>query len=256
MERGGMSLAEIARYPIAIDGETVQIGTANELAIALDVLQGQRDRETLVQLRPHLAGIIAHARGLITVMRALTTDDQIYLIESIGPDLASVMRPAAHLRDLLASIADMRVEEALLRALGVTGLRQLIVSAEELAEVLEWVYDQCDSLVLELLGLDAVRRLCRRASDLSAILRSLDHARQEELVDQLGWAFIADLVRDGRDLAYLLRALPPAHSERLLRRYTRQQLTALIGNTRDWTYLCQRLEPAEADFLFGLLGVE
>ncbi len=250
-----MSLADITRYPITIDGETVRIGTANELAIALDVLQGQHDRETLAQLRPHLAKIVAHARGLMTVTRALATDDQIYLIEAIGPGLVQVMQDAAHLRDLLATIADMRVEEALLRALGATGLRCLIVSAQELAEVLEWVYGQCDSLVLELLGLDAVRRLCRHASDLSAVLRSLDHARQVELVEQLGWTFVADLVRDGRDLAYLLRALLPAGSERLLRRYTRPQLTALIGNARDWTYLCQRLEPAEVDFLFGLLGV-
>jgi hypothetical protein len=250
-----MSLAEIARYPITIEGETIWIGTANELAIALDVLQGQRDHETLAQLRPHLAGIIAHAKGFTAVLRTLTTEDQIYLIEAIGPDLVQVMQNAAYLRDLLAVIADTRVEEALLRALGATGLRHLVVSAEELAEVLEWVYDQCDSLVLELLGLDAVRRLCRHASDLSAVLRSLDHARQKELVGQLGWAFVADLVRDGRDLAYLLRTLPPADSERLLRHYTCQQLAALIGNARDWTYLCQRLEPAEADLLFGLLGV-
>ena len=109
MERGGMSLAEITRYPITIEGETVWIGTANELAIALDVLQGQRDRETLAQLRPHLAGIIAHAKGFTTVMRTLTTDDQIYLIEAIGPDLGQVMQNAAYLRDLLAVIADMRV---------------------------------------------------------------------------------------------------------------------------------------------------
>jgi len=250
-----MSLADMTRYPITMDGETVRIGTANELAMALDVLQGQRDRETLVQLRPHLARIVAHAKGLMTVMRALAIDDQIYLIEAIGPGLVQVMQDAAHLRDLLATIADMRVEEALLRTLGTTGLRHLILSAQELAEVLEWVYDQCDSLLLELLGLDSVRRLCRHASDLSAILRSLDHERQQELVGQLGWTFVANLVCDGRDLAYLLRALPPASSERLLRQYTRQQLTELIGNARDWTYLCQRLEPAEADFLYSLLGV-
>jgi hypothetical protein len=37
----------ITRYPITIDGETASIGSAAELAVALDVLQGQHDHETL-----------------------------------------------------------------------------------------------------------------------------------------------------------------------------------------------------------------
>ena len=248
-----MSLATIARYPITIEGETVQIGTANELALALDVLQGQYDREMLVQLRPNLARVVGHAAGFMTVMKALTVDDQLYLIEALGSDLAEVMQDAAHLRDQFATLAQTEVEEALLKTLGAAGLRRLILTAEELAEVLEWVYGQCDSLVLDLLGLDDVRRLCRHASDLSAILYRLDHALQEKLMEQLGWTFMINLIRDGRDLALLLRALPPASSERLLRHYTGQQLAELIGNADDWAYLCQRLEPAEADFLFDLL---
>ena len=41
------------RYPVTIDQETVQIGSASELAVALDVLQGQHDRAVLTQLQPH-----------------------------------------------------------------------------------------------------------------------------------------------------------------------------------------------------------
>ncbi len=42
----------IKRYPVTIDGETASIGTANELAVALDVLRGQYDRAVLEQLGP------------------------------------------------------------------------------------------------------------------------------------------------------------------------------------------------------------
>jgi hypothetical protein len=246
----------MSRFPITIDQETVQIGSAAELAVALDVLQGQYDRVVLTQLQPNLTRIILQANHLLTVMKSLSADDQIFLIQSLQENLAEIMQDAAHLRDLLATLAEEKVETALLQSLGSEGLRSLILNAEELAEVLEWVYGQTDELALELLGLDTIRNLSREATDLSAILRSLDPGLQARLVDQLGWEFCLGLVRDGRDLAYLLRALPAAVSERLLKHYEPEKLARLIGNSRDWKYLYQRLEPEEADFITHFLGLE
>ena len=251
-----MNMVTLSHFPITIDQETVQIGTAAELTVALDVLQGQYDRIVLTQLQPHLAVIIPKAKDLLAVMKSLSADDQVFLIQSMGAELAGIMQDALHLRDLLATLAEGEVETALLNTLGTDGLRSLILTAEELAEVLEWVYGQTDELALNLLGLDYIRALSREASDLSAILRSLDPGLQAKLVDQLGWEFCLGLVRDGRDLAYLLRALPASVSKRLLKHYDRAQLTRLIGNSHDWTYLFQRLEPAEAAFITHLLGLK
>jgi hypothetical protein len=249
-------MAKITRYPVTIDGETVQIGSAPELSVALDVLQGQYDRQVLTQLQPHLAQIIPQARDFMAVMKSLSVDDQLFLIEALGKDLATILQDAPHLRDLLATMAEGGVEQALLNTLGKAGLRALVLTAEELAEVLEWIYGENDSLALNLLGLEYVRSLCRDASDLSAILHNLDNLLQDQLIGQLGWEFVLGLVHDGRDLAALLRALPAASSERLLQHYTRPQLEALIGNAHDWTYLYQRLEPEEADFITTLLGIK
>ena len=247
-------LKDFITFPITIDGETTTIGSANELSIALDVLKGQRDREVLTQLRPHLADIIANPAGLMLVLKSLSLDDQLFLLEAVGTDLGRVLQSAKRLRDQLATMADQDVEEALLCTLGQPGLRGLILTAEELGEVLEWVYSQCDALLLDLLGLEYVRRLCRQAYDLSAILRSLDHELQVKLLEHLGWEFVAGLVDDGPGLASLLHALPTASSRLLLTHYNAAQLKTLIGNAEDWVYLYQRLEPGEAEFLVNLLS--
>ena len=249
-----MPVSSIKRYPITIEGETAQIGTANELSVALEVLQGQFDRQALSQLSPHLAEIIAHAPGFMLVMKSLSSENQLYLIQAIGPDLAKVMQSARHLRDILATMAEQRVEEALLSTLGQAGLQRLIMTGAELAEVLEWVYGDCDTLALDLLGQEYVRGLCRHAADLGAILRNVDFALQARLLEQLGWPFVTGLVKDGYDLACLLRALPPVRSEGLLKHYSGPQLKALIGNANEWTYLYQRLEPDEAELLLKALG--
>jgi hypothetical protein len=245
----------VLRTPIAIDGETVEIGSAAELAVALDVLQGQYDREVLTQLKPRLPQIIPQAKDFLAVMKSLSSQDQVFLIEALGQDLPKILQDSQHLRDLLATLADVVVEEALITTLGTNGLHYLLLTIEELAEVLEWVYGQCDQLVLNLFGLDSIRRLCGNAAGLSDLLRSLDHGLQERLIEQLGWEFCLGLVCDSQDLTYLLRALPAASSERLLKHYTPSQLRDIIGNAHNWISLYHRLEPAEADYISNLLGL-
>jgi len=248
-----MPAKKINRYPVQFEGEVVQIGTASELAITLDVLQGQHDLETLKQLQDHLAEIIAHASGLISVIRSLSVDDQVFLVQALGKDLAEVIQNAGRLRDILAIVADPQVEQAILTTLGSEGLRRLIMTGEELAEVLEWVYGDEDAALLDLLGEKELRRLCRHAGALSAVLHNIDFELQARLLEELGWPFVLNLVLDGRDLACLLRALPPETSARLLAHFSGARLVELIGSAADWTYLYQRLEPAEAKLLLSLM---
>lgn len=243
------------RYPFTIDGDHWDVGTAGELAIALDVLQGHHDRAVLEQLAPHLVDTIGNAAGLMVILRALAPPDRLYLIDALGPRLVDVVggvgysgvgdNGAGALRDILAMTAEVELEERLLATLGRTGLRRLIQTAAELAEVLEWVYGDCDRQVLELLGMAWVRRLLSSGSDLSIVLHSLSPAQQEWLLAELGWGEVAALVLDRQDLAHLLRALPSHLSRRLLDHLPGPRLAALIGGQRGWEYLCARLEADE-----------
>jgi hypothetical protein len=244
----------VTRYPVTIEGETAAIGTANELAIALDVLHGQHDRAILEQLRPQLADIVRDAAGLTTVLRSLELADQIFVIQAIDVQLPVVVQHARFLRDLFAILADDAVEQCLIETLGATGLRTLILTAPELGEVLEWLYGQRDQQVLELLGAPYLRRLIRNGEDLAQVLNSLAEPAQANLIDQLGWSRVIELISDGREFAYLMRALPAELSTRLLDHYSCEQLIDLIGNQHDWAYIFDRLETAEAAVLINKLG--
>ncbi len=239
----------ISRYPVTIDGETATIGTAAELVVALDVLQGNYDRAVLEQLGPYLAKIIGGPAGLYAVLRVLAPDDQLYLIDAIGEDMLSVVQRAGVLRDILATMAESRVEERLLEALGAAGLRDLLDTAEEVAEVLEWTYGDCDRLVLEILGPDFLADIFASGHDLSLVLRSLERNSQRELLDSLGWERVVALVGDRRDLAHLLRALPSEISQRLLQEFDPKRLRQLVRDARGRRYLDNYLEPEEAVYL-------
>ena len=118
-----MHMNKIPRYPVTIGGETTYIGTANELAIALDVLHGQHDRAVLEQLRPHLADIANTPAGFTLVVKSLAPAEQILLIAvlGLGVRMASILREARYLRDLLATMAYVEVEQRLLDPLAKTG---------------------------------------------------------------------------------------------------------------------------------------
>ena len=243
------------RYSITAEGETAAIGTAAELVVALDVLQGHHDRMVLQQLHPHLAEIVDGPQGMYAVLKVLAPDDQIYLIDALGSRLVDVVQRSGALRDILATLAESTVEERLLETLGSDGLRALIGSAEELSEILEWVYGECDQLALSLLGPEFLRRLFQSGYEFSLVLHSLDHARQEELAGWLGWDWVLSTVHDRRDLAHLLRALPGEISTRLLNHFGREQLRDVIGDERGWRYLRNYLEADEGAYLESLLEV-
>jgi hypothetical protein len=241
-------------YPITIEGETAPIGTAGELVVALDVLQGQHDRAVLEQLAPHLSEIIADAFGLYQTLKELSVEDQLYLFDTLGSRLVDVVGRAGALRDLLATMAQEEVEERMLTTLGTEGLHALIGTAEELAGVLEWVYGDCDQLVLELMGAPFLKRLFPSGYELSLVLHALDHDRQRALIEMLGWEQVEALVHDRRDLAHLLRALPSELSNRLLTGLDRAQLWDLVRDERGRQYLYQYLEAEEAAYLDKAMG--
>jgi len=52
------------------------------------------------QLQPHLPRIISQANHLFTVMKSLSADDQLFLIQALEGNLVGIMQDASHLRDL------------------------------------------------------------------------------------------------------------------------------------------------------------
>ncbi|NLO05100.1 MAG: hypothetical protein GX131_04645 [candidate division WS1 bacterium] len=242
-------------FAITIDGDSAQVRTAAELVVALDVLQGNHDRAVLEQLRPHLSSIIADARGLHATLAVLAPEDKTFLIEAIGTDLRGVIGSGSRLRDILASLGETEVEEALLRTLGADGLRTLIASPTELAEVLEWVYDQCDELALDLLGADWLQRMLRTGQEMALVLRSLDRPRQHKLIEMIGFERVPALLMNELDLAHMLRALPSELSCPLLEQLPPERLRELVRDARDWAELEPFLEADERDYLLSVLEV-
>jgi hypothetical protein len=243
------------RYPVLIDGETALVGNAAELAVVLDVLQGEHDRAVLEQLAPHLPAILVNTRGLQTIMRSLVPADQFFLVETLAGSLAEIITDAAGLRDLLAMLAEREVEEALLHGIGGARLRELATSPRELADLLEWVYGESDGLLLDMLGKAHLNHLFTSGTELAIVLSMLGQAQQRTLIEILGWQTALALIHNRHDLMQMCAVLPASLSAELLNRLPAEKLRALVRDFKGWRELTGALEHAEIDLLRARLEV-
>lgn len=244
------------RFSIKIENKTTEIGTAAELTVALDVLQGHNDRMVLEQLHPHLSKIVRTPQDLYALLKVLTLDDKIYLIDALGSKIVNIIGDARHLRDILATLSESDIEEKLLQTLGSKGLQTITHSAEELSEILQWVYGMCDQLVLQLIGEEYLKHLIQTGYELSLVLYTLGIERQKELIELLGWENVVLSIKDRQDLAHLLRAMPDDLSKKLLKQFTKDELWKIIRDEYGWRQVYKYLTFEEATYLEKVLGVK
>jgi hypothetical protein len=249
------------RHPIQWKGERADIATIDELIVALDVLHREHDRAILEQLRPVIGDLItagdrAPAANLKILLKELSLQDRLFVVEVLGARLLPLVGTAVELRNVLVSLADLDVEAAVLRAIGAEGLRHLIATCRQLWEILEWLYGDNDVLLLELLGPSSVRGLVVRGDDLAEILQRLDPDRQLPVLQMLGWDFVLGLMRDAVDLREVLSALCTDAYAALIGRLPRSRIVALAGSDAGWYELGSRLSLSKTALLLEKLKVD
>ena len=240
-------------FTVVIEGESASVETADELAVLLEVLHGDHYQDALDQLGSNLADILCEPRGLCAVLKSLAPESQLYLLNQLGPRLIDVVQRADVLRNILAALTEPLVEKRLLELLDSDGLKRLIHEPEDLAGILEWVYDCCDEFVISLLDERFLRHLLQTGHKISLVLPSMTEASQSILIEKLGWSHVISLAYDARVLGLLLRALAPDLGLRLIREFTPKMLRTAVGGERGLGELYRFLNEAETEAVNTLL---
>ncbi len=241
-------------FTVIIEGEAASVETAEELAVLLEVLHGDHYQDVLDQLGPNLTEILREPRGLCAVLKALSPASQMYLLNQLDSGLIDVIQRADVLRYILAGLTEPEVEKRVLELLDSDGLKRLIRQPEDLAGILEWVYDRCDEFVISVLDAHFLRQLLQTGHKISLVLPSMSETSQSILVEKLGWPFVVSLAYDARVLGLLLRTMTPELGLRLIGAFTPEMLRAAVGGEQRLGELYAFLNEAETDAVNALLG--
>jgi hypothetical protein len=246
----------VERIKIEIEGLETDVGSAAELAAVFDVLSGQYDRLVIEKLDTDLPGIIANGKGFYQVLKSLSPENSLYILETLGEKTGLLFSNARELAEVLAFLSLAETEKKLLELIGTQRLREIIKCPEELAEILEWVYEDTDKSVIGLLGGEYLANFFRSGTELSLVLNCLDAYGQALLIDLTGWSRLAGLSRSWQDLAFLLRALPSVLSKKYLSEFKPETVKELMANAGDWERIKKFLEPDEEALLKNMAEVD
>jgi hypothetical protein len=238
-----------------MDGISAEVGNAQELVVILQALLGEEDRVILCQLKEHLIDIIGDSNGLYQVLKALESNDHLFLIEILGEDVKKLLNKSEQLSKLFSFLSQPSTKSLLLKNLGSEFLRKLIYSPEELSEILEWIYEEDDVMLLKMLGEVYNRKLYHNGSELSLVLHNVSISSQEWYLRFLGLEYLSELTINWQDLAWLLRALPHSLSCIYLETLDSEKLSNLIRNQDEWEKISKFLEPEEEDYLIKRMGL-
>ncbi|MEC4819300.1 MAG: hypothetical protein SAK29_39425 [Scytonema sp. PMC 1069.18] len=203
---------------ITYQDDSVELESAEELLVALELTPIEADQEILAQIGEGILEIVTTDEEFLLILeKVLDTrgaSKQPYL-KCFGTQLNKVVTKGTTLSKALSLLANEHDQEYFLKILGQHTLRMCISNIFDLVESLNWVYGKMDILFIELLGWDFVLRFVNSGRALGAVMKVLSHQEEQILLEQMGWENVLECIQDTDDLVIAFTALEQ-QSDRLL----------------------------------------
>jgi len=203
---------------ITYQGDTVELETAEELFVALELTPKEADQEILAQIGAGMLELITTDEQFLLILEKVLdtqgTSKEPYL-KCFGSNLSQVITRGSSFSKALSLLANESDQEYFLNALGQEAIRSCINNTADLVEALAWLYGKMDMLFINLVGWDFIQRFVRSGRSLGAIMKVLSQAEEQELLEKMGWPSVINCIHDADDLIAAFVGLEQ-QSDRLL----------------------------------------
>lgn len=188
---------------ISYEDDTVELETAEELFVALELTPIEADQEILAQIGEGMLELVTTDEQFLLILeKVLDTQgaSKKPYLECFGTELYRVVTKGSTLCKALSLLANEPDQEYFLRCLGQEVIQNCIFNITDLVEALTWVYGKMDILFIDLIGWDFVLRFVNSGRALGALMKVLSHEEEKELLERMGWPAVIDCIQDADDL--------------------------------------------------------
>lgn len=203
---------------ISYKDDVVEIETAEELFVALDLTPLEADREILAQVGEGILDLVTTDENFLLILEkvldTLGASKEPYL-RCFGARLSEVVTSGVTFAKALALLANESDQEYFLKTLGSDGIRRCIGNVNDLVEALTWLYRKMDVLFIELVGWDFVLKFISSGRALAAVVKVLSTEQEHILFERMGWAAVINCIQDVDDLIAAFTGMEQ-QSDRLL----------------------------------------
>lgn len=229
---------------ISYQDDTVELETAEELFVALELTPMEADKEIVAQIGEGILDLVQTDEQFLLILEkifdTIGATKQPYL-ECFGAKLSTVVTKGDTLFKALSLLANESDQEYFLNSLGQDVIRNCIANINDLVEALTWLYGKMDILFIELIGWDFVLRFISSGRSLGAIMKVLSQEEEKQLLDKMGWSSVINCIQDADDLIAAFIGLEQ-QSDRLLidKLLEFDRLQAVIPSIAELDRVCRR----------------
>ncbi len=229
---------------ISYQGDSVELETAEELFVALELTPIDADKEILAQIGEKILELVKTDEQFLLILEKILdtqgASKQPYL-NCFGSKLHQVITKGTTLFKGLSLLANEEDQEYFLKTLGRDKLRNSISNISDLVESLTWLYGKMDLLFIELVGWEFIIRFVNSGRSLGALTKVLSQEEEKILLERMGWEKVIACIQDADDLISAFIGLEQ-QSDRLLidKLIEFNKLQVVIPSNSELKRVCKR----------------
>lgn len=246
-------------FSFVLGDTTHYVRNEDELALILELLCTTENTDALqwnviMALDEKLLQIIQTYRGLSHCLKYLGFRNRFLLLVKIGDILSDVLVRSEYLGSILAGIPEEKDKIRLIKIIRRKGLVRIIGDANDLGNVLEWVYGDAEKLVIDTLGKEFLRSIFASGRDIYKVFHFLNDENKNYFADLLTIDFLRSLVRTADDFFYTLKALSNTKCQGFIPLFSAMEIRELIKHDAMFHGYLKKITYQKEDFLLKHLG--
>jgi|GEM_PF-2954544 len=229
---------------ITYQGDSVELETAEELFVALELTPIDADVEILSQIGEGILDLVTTDEQFLLILEKVLdtrgTSKEPYL-KCFGTQLSRVVTKGSTLCKVLSLLANEPDQEYFLNSLGQEVIQKCVSNITDLVEALTWLYGKMDILFIDLIGWDFVVRFVNSGRSLGALMKVLSQEEEQQLLERMGWSAVINCIQDADDLIGAFIGLEQQSDRLLIDKLVEfKKLKTVIPSVAELERVCRR----------------
>lgn len=195
----------------------------------------------LMEMDKDLEWFVTHYRGLLNCLKYLNEKNSFLLLVKLWDVLLNLINNSSELAEILSKIPNESNKIRLLTIMRVKGLRKILFNAQDLWNILEWLYGESQRKFLDLLGRDLVREIFYSTNEIIMILHYLTNENKDYLMNIIWIGWVKTKIKTSFNFLVLFKWLTDKKARELLKTYTKKEVLALFKNDDEFYHFLLRL---------------
>lgn len=203
-----------------------------------------------------LMKIIKTNRWLLSCLKHLNEKNYFLLLVKVWDKLSEIVKNSMQLGEILAKIAEENNKLRLIKQIRTKWLARLILTSEDLINILEWVYNEAERETLNTLWEENIRKLFIYPKDIYSVLHYLNSDNKDYLINMIWLNDINKKISSWTDFMFMIKWMSYQKLWQFLQLYTRRQIKDMFSTDEEFRSFLFKLSDKKEKMILEYLWIK